>query len=124
MNETLEPFVKKLLDGDMKTAEDVAKFIETQTPELGKEIIIWGAISESVTPVIGLLLLFAMLFMHFKYRTCEWYTNTDVEVPGIVLFILGSLLGVFIFLCNITYVVYPLVAPRIYILEKISSLIK
>jgi hypothetical protein len=37
--ETLEPYVKKLLDGGMKTAEDIAKFIEVQTPELGKEII-------------------------------------------------------------------------------------
>ena len=124
MNETFEPYVKKLLDSGFKTAEEAAKFIETQTPELSKEIITWGAISESVAPIMGLVLIFAMLFMHFKCRTREWYTDTDVEVPGIILFILGSLLGAFIFLSNIMDVVYPLVAPRIYILEKVASLIK
>lgn len=36
MNPTLEPYVKKLLDGGMKTAEEVAPFIEKQTPELDK----------------------------------------------------------------------------------------
>lgn len=58
MNETIEPYVKKLLDGGMKTAEDVAKFIETQTPELGKEMIAWGAVSEIVAPLIGLTIFF------------------------------------------------------------------
>ena len=55
MNETLEPYVKKLLDGGMKTAEDVAKFIEVQTPELGKEIIMWGAVSEVVAPLFAIV---------------------------------------------------------------------
>ena len=68
MNENLQPYVKKLLDGGMKTAEEVAKFIETQTPELGKEIITWGALSEIVAPIFGLLLAAATIWLHFTYR--------------------------------------------------------
>lgn len=124
MNETFEPYVKKLLDSGFKTAEEAAKFIETQTPELGKEIITWGAVSEMVAPLIGLVIIGAAWFLHFKCRTSKWYTDIDAEFPGIVLCIIGNLVGIIMFLSNIMDVVYPLVAPRIYILEKVASLIK
>lgn len=55
MNETLEPYVKKLLDGGMKTAKEVATFIETQTPQLAHEVI--GAVSEIMLFLSGLLIL-------------------------------------------------------------------
>lgn len=124
MNETLEPYIKKLLDGGMKTAEDVAKFIETQTPELGKEMVLWGSVSELVSPLIGLAIIGSALFMHFKCRTSKWYYNVDAEVPGVVIFFIGNLIGVIMFLANIMDVIYPLVAPRLYILEKVASFIK
>jgi H+/Cl- antiporter ClcA len=127
MNPTLEPYVKKLLDGGMKTAEDVASFIEKQTPELGREIITWGAISESIAPIVGLCMVFAALMFHIKHHKKEWYYSLGqyynyppaVFVPFFIAFI-----GLFIFFTEISDAIYPLVAPRLYILEKISRLIK
>jgi hypothetical protein len=122
MDQTLEPYVKKMLDGGMKTAEDIAKFIEVQTPELGREIITWGAISEVIAPLIGLLGIISSLFVHFKCSKHKWYA--DLDPPGILFNIIFMFVSSCIFLSQIMDVIYPLVAPRIYILEKISSFVK
>lgn len=126
MNETLEPYVKKLLDGGMKTAEDVAKFIEVQTPELGKEIIVWGAVSEIVAPLLGLIVFFAMLILHNKYKKDQYYyTGDSYRYPPVFPFlVIPGMLGLTVFTVQIMDVFYPLVAPRLFILEKIANFIK
>lgn len=125
MNETLQPYVKKLLDGGMKTAEDVARFIETQTPELGKEIIMWGAASEVVAPLFGIVLLIMALFLHAKCRKIKiYYDASHGDLPLVVLPVVMIVFGSLLFFCQILDVIYPLVAPRLYILEKIASFVK
>ena len=122
--ETLEPYVKKLLDGGMKTAEDIAKFIEVQTPELGKEIITWGAVSEIIAPLFGLLLVVTTIWLHFTYRKEKWYSTEYDDMPVVVLNTVAFLIGTLLFFVQIMDVLYPLLAPRLYILEKVSSFIK
>lgn len=125
MNNTLEPYIKRLLDGGMKTAEDITVFIEKQTPELGREIIIWGAASQMVAPTIGFLLMCMTIWFHYKYSKERWYNPQTLDEPPTIVFIIClSFLGAAIFLFQIMDVIYPLVAPRLYILEKVSDLIK
>lgn len=125
MDENLQPYVKKLLDGGMKTAEEVAKFIETQTPELGKEVIAWGAISESVAPLMGLIIICSSIYIHIKCKKLEWYIpETSYDFPAIVLNVIAFIFGNGVFWSSIMDVFYPIFAPRLYILEKISQLIK
>jgi hypothetical protein len=126
MDQTLEPYVKKMLDGGIKTAEDIAKFIEVQTPELGREIITWGAISEAIAPLIGLLGIISSLFVHFKCSKHKWYAEPDsyADTPGIIFNIIFMFVSSCIFFSQIMGVIYPLVAPRLYILEKVSSFVK
>ena len=124
MNPILEPYVKKLLDGGMKTAEDVASFIEKQTPELGREIITWGAISESIAPIFGLCMVFAALMFHIKHHKKEWYYGQYGSPPAVFVSFFVAFIGTVIFFTEISDAIYPLVAPRLYILEKISDLIK
>ena len=125
MNETIEPYVKKLLDGGMKTAEDVARFIETQTPELGREMIAWGAVSEIVAPLIGFTLFLAMLILHIRYKDYEnYYCGSAHNPPGFPFIVIPGMGGMIIFIAQVMDVIYPLVAPRLYILEKIASFIK
>jgi hypothetical protein len=125
MNPTLEPYIKKLLDGGMKTAEDVASFIEKQTPELGREIITWGAVSESVWPILGLLVIALSVYLHKKLNKKPLYYDNEYGDPpwALVVFCLGFA-GTTIFSLTIMNVLYPIIAPRLYILEKISVLIK
>jgi uncharacterized protein with PQ loop repeat len=125
MDPTLEPYIKKLLDGGMKTAEDVAKFIEVQTPELGKEIITWGAASEMVAPIFGLILIAVSIWFHLNNQEKEWYCKGVYGEPPVIIFnTIAFLVGFVVFLVEMMDVLYPLVAPRLYILEKISSFVK
>jgi hypothetical protein len=125
MDPTLEPYVKKLLDGGLKTAEDVAKFIEVQTPELGKEIITWGAASEIVAPLFGLILIAVVIFIHINYKKAAWYCEGLSGDPPICIFnAIAFVFAVCLFFVQVMDVFYPILAPRLYILEKISSFIK
>lgn len=128
MNETLKPYLEKLLSSGAKTVEEAAKFIETQTPELAGEIIRWGAISESAAPLIYFLLMLVLAVIHLIYRKSNPYKNggtTWDDYPPIFLFNLAAfMLATLGFIVQMIDVLYPLVAPRLYILEKISSLIK
>jgi hypothetical protein len=125
MNTTLEPYLKKLLDGGMKTAEEAVNFIEMQAPQLMHETIVWGAVSEMIAPLIGLLLVgLAIIFHKFlsKWGTNGYYESD--EFPAVILTALFSFAGLTIFCCQIMDVLYPLIAPRVFLLEKISALIK
>ena len=125
MDETYKPYFEKLLAGGMKTAEDVAKFVETQTPELGKEIIMWGAVSELVAPVIAFIAILSAIFIHIKCKKSEAYYNAPyTDWPLVVFNIMYFIIANIIFWGNIMDVFYPIIAPRMYILEKISSFIK
>ena len=126
MDEIYKPYFEKLLAGGMKTAEDVAKFVETQTPELGKEILMWGAVSELVTPLIAFMAILSAIFIHIKCKKSEGYydakafTDWPLVVFNVGYFIVANI----VFWTHIMDVFYPLIAPRMYILEKVSSFIK
>jgi hypothetical protein len=125
MDEIYKPYIEKLLAGGLKTAEDVAKFVETQTPELGKEILMWGAVSELVVPLIAFIAILSAIFIHIKCKESECYFKANygdlpLVVPNVVYFIGANI----VFWSNIMDVFYPIIAPRMYILEKVSSFIK
>jgi hypothetical protein len=129
MNETLKPYLEKLLSSGAKTVEEAAKFIETQTPELASEIIRWGAISESAAPVILLVLMIICVIFHQLLRNVKWYISGSLNerngnLPAWPLNFIIFIPLLIIFIVQMMDVLYPLVAPRLFILEKISSLIK
>ncbi len=125
MDEIYKPYFEKLLAGGMKTAEDVAKFVETQTPELGKEILMWGAVSEIVTPLIAFLAILSTIFLHIKCKKGEGYYDAPYgDLPFVAPNVMCFIIANFVFWYNIMDVFYPLIAPRMYILEKVSSFIK
>jgi hypothetical protein len=125
MDETYKPYVEKLLAGGMKTAEDVAKFVETQTPELGREIIMWGAVSELVAPLTAFLTILSTIFIHIKCKKREgYYDASHSELPFVAFNVMCFIVANLFFWYNIMDVFYPIVAPRMYILEKVSSFIK
>jgi len=125
MDEIYKPYVEKLLAGGLKTAEDVAKFVETQTPELGREIIMWGAVSELVAPLIAFIAILSAIFIHIKCKKGEGYYDAPYgDLPFFALNVIYFIGASIMFCINIMDVFYPIIAPRIYILEKVSSFIK
>lgn len=129
MNETLKPYLEKLLSSGAKTVEEAAKFIETQTPELAGEIVRWGAISESAAPLTFCLLMFLCVVIHFTLKKARWYIKGNLherygDPPVWPVSLVAFIVFFICFAVQMIDVLYPLVAPRLYILEKISSLIK
>jgi len=126
MNPTLEPYIKKLLDGGMKTAEEAVAFIETQAPQLMHETIVWGAASEVIAPLLGLILMIFSVGFHYIFSK-KWDEDgywKSKEWPGVAITIICATVGTVMFFVEIMDFLYPLIAPRVFLLEKISNLIK
>lgn len=124
--ESIQPYIQKLLDGGMKSAEEAVKFIETQAPELMRETVLWGWVSEIAAPIVGLLIILFSVLAHFACRKNENFYSCKKadETPDCVLVALIFLVGLIIFAAQIGDVIYPLVAPRVFLIEKISQFIK
>ena len=130
MKELLEPYLKMALESGAKTAEQAANFVMTQSPELVKEVIMWGWVSEAIAPCVFLILICTSICLHiaFKKDTADkdgFYWHGEHEVfPGIFFNSLMLIICVIGFFANIMDMLYPLVAPRLYLIETLSHLIK
>lgn len=129
MKELLEPYLKMALENGAKTAEQAANFVITQSPELVKEVIMWGWVSEILAPLFGLTVILMAIYFHMKYKNSEdtegyWDSCDGSNPPGALLNAILFIAGLLIFFGNIMDVVYPLVAPRLYLIETLSKLIK
>ena len=104
MNETIQPYLEKLLSSGAKTVEKAAKFIETQTPELASEIVRWGAISECAAPLIFLMLMLICVSFHFALKKAKWYIAGSLDErngdPPCWPFNLLSFIGFFYWVCR------------------------
>lgn len=124
--QTLDSTLSAFVDGGAKKAEEILSFIEKETPLLMDEIIRWGVISEMVAPIVGLaLIVFAIIFHNvYKKRGEDGYYKATKTCPSLVIFTIISLvIGGLTFLIQIMDVIYPLVAPRMFILDKIKTLL-
>lgn len=137
MKELLEPYLKMALESGAKTAEQAANFVMTQSPELVKEVILWGWVSQLLAPIFGLILIILGIYLHLKYHKQKlkedgsidrgnsgYWTGDASYPPGILGVLLMFGFGCLIFFCNIADVLYPLVAPRLYLIETLAKLIK
>ncbi len=124
--QTLDNTLSAFVDGGAKKAEEILSFIEKQTPLLMDEIIRWGVISELVAPIVGLaFIVFAVIFhsVYKKWGNDGYYGDTTDCPPLVIVSIFSLIIGGLIFLVQTIDVIYPLVAPRMFILDKIKTLL-
>lgn len=125
MNETLQKLAEKAAEAGIKTGEQLVEFIKVQTPDVLDEIVRWGIISEMGAPCIALLIMVACIGIHQKFKNGEFYREGDYDwPPGFILNITLFGIGLIIFVVEIMDILYPLVAPKLYILETLSKLVK
>lgn len=123
MSDILNKLIETAAEKGMKTAESVANFAYEQSPLLCEEVIRWGWISEITAPLIGLIFIITSLIFHVKFNKSKCYYDWDL-FPVIIITILFGIMGFLMFSLEIIDVLYPLVAPRLYLIEKFSQLIK
>lgn len=124
--QTLDNALSTFISGGAKKAEDVLAFIERETPLLMDEMIRWGVISEIVAPIIGLaIIIFGIIFHNFykKWGTDGYYKDTNYCPPLVIVSIISLAIGLLVFFIQIIDVLYPLFAPRMFILDKIKTLL-
>lgn len=138
MKELLEPYLKMALESGAKTAEQAANFVMTQSPELVKEVIMWGWISESIAPCVFFLLALTAIGFHLTFKKgeldengkeksfywCGEESNGTGIFPGVFFNTILLIISSIGFFSQIMDMLYPLVAPRLYLIETLSHLIK
>jgi hypothetical protein len=118
----------KDVSGDIyNSSKDVigqsVEFVKAQAPDLVKEFLRWKFTQALLVSLFGLFIIGVALFIG------RWFIkaadgDADVEVPGYMIGIFGTLIGSALFIFWIMDVVQIAVAPRIYLLEYVVKIVQ
>lgn len=127
MNEELENKLNEslidIIDWLKKNGAAVENFIKEQTPLLVEEILDWNFFYHLVWMCIGLfIILISVVILMFMKKYWEEISKDDCE--GIVIFpMFFTILGLLVVFSNLFYIIKIRIAPRLFILEELKSLI-
>jgi hypothetical protein len=125
MNEKLTQIIEQAAEKGVKTAESLANFAFEQSPILCNEIIRWGWVSEIMAPLSFFIMIATTIVLHFKFKNNEFYKTGDNYNPPVYIFNICVSIFCAIGFCNeIVDVLYPLVAPRLYLMDIFSKLLR
>jgi hypothetical protein len=117
----------KLLEFIEKTSETTVDFAKEQVPLVIQEVLAWGFYSNLFYTLLNLVLLIVFSVLYFKL--CKWMIRLMDESDGFSTF--GILLGTIpISVVCMNLVSYSLltlkicVAPRLYLIETLQTLLK
>ncbi len=130
MNEELKPYLKDLLEGLKNASQGGLEFIETQAPELCKEIITFGQWYYSSLVVLGVLFIIGFV-ISLVYYSKKWSWDDKVNgeqaitrVAYCICTIVSAVIGLNVFFANFNWALKSLVAPRLFLIEYIAWLVK
>lgn len=115
----------KLLADLREVLEAGSKFILEQAPPLAKEIVTYGRIMHLVWVAVGFLILLSIYKLAPRVKK-SWDELDDafIGVGGMIYFLVGGITAIALILTNIQDAFKAWVAPRLYLLDYIGSLIK
>lgn len=122
MNEELQKKLLQYLNGLEGIAKDAALFGKAEIPEFMKELIQWEIYSHAINVFAMAVLVAGSVWAIMFWWKREWYKedfSPVVMLPAISLLI-G---GVFLFM-EIQDIAKPILAPRIFLVEKLSSMVR
>lgn len=113
-------------------AKSGSGFVTEQIPLLVKEIIRWGLAEKAIYCSIGIILLsLGIILFRYLHTHRSWLRQAlnsyNEDVPAMSLCILtlaANLVGALIFFINLHDFIKILVAPRLYLIEYLSQLVK
>lgn len=125
MKAVLKEFFVSMLDG----IKQAGSFVKEQLPLVLQEYIAWGFWSNLATCVVWLILLFLAIWINIKMHKAEWFEDScgDPSMAILVPIVLSitSLITLFlVFIPSLLEMIKTVVAPRVYLIEKIAELIK
>jgi hypothetical protein len=127
MNNQLQIELSKIVAGINKGTNTAVDFLNEQTPELVQQLLMWEGISNLIKCVVGILLTFTTILVLIKlvFPVIEKHASDDKEGFYAGTFVLALIIQrlIFIELYNLTWLKIWL-APKVWLLEYVSKLIK
>lgn len=134
MSDKLQQGLEELLSMLVETLREGGQFVADQTPLVVQEFLNWAIVKSSLGILLGLLFLGLGLFClqrllsNWKDIDSAYWKDgafgTDMSGIGVLCTFtagIGSTIGVIITSINIYTLAYVLTAPRVYLIEQISS---
>ena len=117
--------LSKLLDNLVSLLEKTGEFVLEQAPPLAQEIIAYGRATTSITVASGIVFLIAFIFISRSNIKADW--DEIDENPEMIFRIIANigtgLLGVMLVALNTNNCLMAWVAPRLYLLKTIKSML-
>jgi len=124
MNDLMQNQISVILEKAQNNVGQAVDFVITQTPLLANEIISWGLWSSVYLGILGLLALTIGVLQHNK-RSWKLFNDGD-ELSWFRLTVgtLVGFVGLSVLIIQIHDIINIIVAPRIFMIEYFTHLIK
>lgn len=132
MNETLEKTLNEILAKSIKLAEQTGKFVIEQGGDLLEQFFVWHYSVHIMGIALGIILLsFAFIYPsimgtkdvnsisngRFSFLGKYFSDDSFGGVSSIIVFTFGLIIGLLVLLRHIYYMVYIIVAPKLYLID-------
>lgn len=125
--EQLLPIVEKTKDGILKGIE----IAQEHVPDLIQQIIAWELAVGYICTIIGFVFMVSIaIIWTILIKKDKAINNLDddtqnlIYVPSFIFTVIGGLTGILMFTTSIVKIVKISVAPKLFLIEYISNLIK
>ena len=128
MNADLQEQIASLIEAAKRAGSDSATFIQAQAPDVVAQLVRWKIAEGALTAIGGAILLFVAFKIYqgicnwMKGR--DWTDHPELMLPVLFLFCPSLIGGAVLFSNGLLQSAEAIVAPKIVILETISSLVK
>lgn len=112
----------KMIDVTIQSINDVVEFGKQQIPEIIHQLLMWKATEAGLYALLGIAFLIAAFLWGKKVN--EWGKRDYNAYGAHIATACATIVGVLITFSNLMDFLYILVAPKVYLLEYSTQLIK
>lgn len=112
----------KMIDFTVQSMNDVIEFSKQQIPDVIHQLLMWKATNAGVWMIFGIIFL-VLAFMWGK-KVNKWIAEDPDAIPAHIPTLILLVIGGYNFIDNLLTILQIVVAPKIYLIEYASDLIK
>lgn len=126
MKETLEKSLTEIINLTKQGLVKTVEIIQIEFPEIVSQLISLKLVNYILGILFGIVILSILFKLHIFYKKNNWYkdNDSDLKIECIVAtWLIGSVVGLCFTITNILRIIKITIAPKIFLLEYIKSLI-
>ena len=126
MDEQLQTKLIEIISEIQSGVKAAGNFALEQLPDIAQQYVAYGRFSLTLYVVLAIVLILSALFGAIK--ACKWSTDKEPEDAVYAITIVGSglagILGVVVFLVNISEFILVWAVPKVWLIKELAHLIK